>query len=178
MLKKAISVMLAVLSICFCLIPAYAGEPEDDVISVKLSSNVADYTEKDTDKFIEILSDNVVYSTRGDTAVSVYNYAGTVYDGAVKAGRTYYVSYSLDAADGFTLPEELNDSNLKIECGKGVNVYSKQIVSATKKDDEGIKVVYRGIYIQATVTVDGNIFQRIIGLISDLYIKARAWSLY
>jgi hypothetical protein len=178
MLKKIVSAVLAALIICLCMSPALAAEIKPDIISIKLSSDVNGYSENDFEKFIEIKSDNVVFSSRHNPPISVSDYAGTTYNGKVKSGRSYYISYYLDAAEGFTLPEKLDDSNISIECGKGADVFSKQIVTGTIKDDDGTSTTVKGIMIQAKVTVDGNLIQRIIGLISDLYLKARAWSLY
>ncbi len=174
MLRKAISVLLALCALCWCALPA-AAQRETGKIAVKLNSDIAGATRRDTDRLIELKTDNVVLSTRGDGPVYTADCAGTVEYGELKAGRTYDVYYCLTAADGYTLPETLKDGDVEIECGKGVSVISTQIESLN--DREG-NTIYRGIRIYAVVTADGSVFQRVIGYFYDLILKIKAWSLY
>ena len=177
MVKKSVSLILAVCSLCCLLLPAAADNT--GVISVKISSDIAGLTADDTEKLIEIKSPDVVYSEWGDGPVSFSDYAGTHYDGAAVAGRTYYIDYMLTAAEGFTLPDAFGEGDVEIECGKGVRIISSQIVTAKIRiEDSDDFTVFRGLKIYAAVTVDGNVFQRIIGYIYDTILKIRAWSLY
>ena len=176
MMKKAFSVLLALCAVCCCLLPAAAVEM--GTIKVKLNSDLAGLTEKDVVGFIEIKSDNVVSSQQDGGPVSVADYSGTPEFGALVAGRTYFIDYALVAADGYTLPDKVEDLDVEIECGKGVTVYHTPIVSGPYRDEDGVMREYKGFRIQAKVVVDGNAFQRIIGWIHDLILKIEAWSLY
>ena len=176
--KKTVSVFLAVCSVLCLLLPAAAVQ-DMGVISVKINSDIAGFTEDDTEKLIELKSANVVYSERGDGPVSISDYAGTPCDGAAVAGRTYYIDYMLTAADGFTLPAAVGEGDVEIECSKGVRVISSQIVTAKiRVGDSADFVEFRGLKIYAAVTVDSNAFQRVAGFIYDIILKIKAWSLY
>ena len=177
MIKKSLCVMLALCSLLCCIMPA-AAQSETGVISVKLRSDIAGVTAEETEKLIELKSDNVVYSYESGSPVSLHDYAGTVCFDAAVAGRKYSVDYLLEAADGFTLPDRLESGDIDIECGKGVRVITSDIVSAKKRTEAGDFYTFRGLRIIAEVTVDGNIFERIAGFFYDLYLKIRAWSLY
>jgi len=177
MLKKTISVLLILCALACCLIPAFA-ESDAGVISVRLKSDVAGCTYRDSGNFIEILSDNVILDPKRDAPVSVSNYAGTPERCPVEAGRSYDVNYELVAAEGYTLPAVLDDSNVKIEHGKNITVWSIQRVTANKRNEDGEWVRSEGLLIRATVVVDGNVFQRVFGYLYDVYLKIRAWSLY
>ena len=177
MLKKMGCLLLAGLIMCFCLLPAVAQD-EADVITLRLNSSIAGRTERDVEQLIEIKSGHVVYSTYRTSPVSVSDYAGTPDSGELKAGRTYTIRYQLSAAEGYELPEAVTAENVKIECGKGVTVYSVQITRGTYREGNGELVTHRGLLIHAGVVVDGNVFQRVIGWFHDLILKARAWSLY
>ena len=188
MIKKLVSVLLALCVLGGCLllpaaaqtIDAQSGDAQSEfgVISVKLNSDVAGYTENDIDKFIEIRSANVVSSQRDGGPVSVADYAGTHEFGALVAGRTYFIDYAMVAAEGCTLPDNVEDLDVAIECGKGVSVYHTAIVSGPYRDEDGVMREYKGFRIQAKVVVDGNAFQRVFGWIHDLILKIEAWSLY
>ena len=177
MLKKILCVLLSVLLMSLCLLPA-AAQNETGVIRVRLNSDVAGCTERDAEALIEILSGNVVYTTRRADPVSVVNYAGTPDSGELKAGRAYDLHYQLSAAEGYELPEAITADNMIIDCGKGVDVYSVQITGGSYRDENGELVPHRGLVIYASVVVDGNLFQRVFGWFYDLLLKARAWSLY
>lgn len=177
MLKKSISVLFAALILCLCLLPAVASN-DTGVISVKLNSNLAGKTTDDVEAFIEIKSGNVVSRAIYGKPVSASDYAGTPYFDALVAGRSFYIDYELLPADGFELPDKITDNNLKIECGKNVTVYSKQITESHTRNESGGFDVERSIRIEARVLVDGNAFQRIIGWFHDLILKISAWSLY
>ena len=176
MLKKIICMLLAISVVCFCMLPAAAKET--GVITLRLNSNIAGRTERDIEQLIEIKSENVIYSKYRTTPVAVSDYAGTPDSGKLQAGRSYDIRYQLSAAEGYELPEAVTADNVKIECGKGVNVYAVQITRGTYREENGELVTYRGLQIYASVVVDGNVFQRVIGWFHDLILKAKAWSLY
>lgn len=177
MLKKGIGILLAVLVLCFCMLPA-AAQSETGVITVRLNSDVAGCTARNVEQLIEIKSGNVVYSTDRSDPVSVSDYAGTPDNGALRAGRTYNIYYLLSAAEGYALPETVTEDNVKIECGKGVDVISVQITEGTYREESGALTTRRGLMIYAAVVVDGNVLQRVTGWLHDLILKIRAWSLY
>ena len=168
-----LSLLFAALSVSLCAASADVG-----VVSVKLNSDIAGKTSADVDSLIELKSGSVVLHAIHGEPVSASDYAGTPYYDAFVAGRTYYISYCLCPADGYELPDELTDENLMIECGKNVTVYSKAITESHTRNENGGFDVEKALRIQASVLVDGNVFQRIIGWINDLILKIRAWSLY
>lgn len=176
MLKKILCVLLSVLLVSLCLLPAAAQET--GVIRLRLNSDVAGCTERDVEALIEILSGNVVYTTRRTNPVSAADYGGTPDSGELKAGRSYDLHYQLSAAEGYELPEAITEDNVIIDCGKGVTVYAVQITGGSYREENGELVPHRGLQIYASVVVDGNVFQRVFGWIYDLILKARAWSLY
>ena len=178
MLKKTMSALLIVCLLSCCLLPAFAAQPTGE-IRLKLNSEVAGCLYLNSDCFIEILSDNVILDPERDAPVSVSDYAGTVNFCPLEAGRTYYVSYELVAADGYVLPEKLNEGDVKIECGKGVTVLSTQITRKSVRNDEGVIDSSRGLLIRSRIVVDSNHFwKRVFGYLYDIYLKIRAWSLY
>ena len=177
MIKKTLCVILALFSLLCCLTPASA-QREMGKISVKLRSDIAGVTEEETEKLIELKSDNVVFSYESGTPVSFYDYAGSVYNEPAVAGRKYGVDYLLEAAEGFTLPEKIEAGDLDIECDSGVRVISASIVSARKRDADGDFYTFTGLRITAEILADGNLFERIAGFFYDIYLKIRAWSLY
>ena len=178
MLKRTMSALLAVCLLCCCLLPAAAAKPTGR-IALKLNSDVAGCLYLNSDNFIEILSDNVILDPDRNAPVSVSDYAGTVNFCPLEAGRTYYVSYELVAADGYELPEKLNDGDVQIECGKGVTVLSTQITRKSVRGDDGVIDNAKGLLIRSKIVVDSNRFyKRVFGFLYDIYLKIRAWSLY
>ena len=176
-MKKTVSVILLICSLLVFVCNSSAAESVGD-ISVRINSDIAGMTERDTEKLIEIEKENVVYSTEGDGPVSIYDYAGTHTSEAVSAGRTYNIYYTLVAADGYVLPDFLAEGDIDYLCGRGVNVISSQIVTAKVNTDGVGPENFRGILIFAHVRVDGNFFQRAAGFIYDRLLKFRAWSIY
>lgn len=176
-MKKAISLLLAVFLLCLCAMPV-ASLDEVGVVSVKLNSNVAGLTKNDTEKLFEIKGGNVVYQPDNAGPVYICNYAGTSDSGKLVAGRTYTVYYSLVAAEGYELPDQINDGDVLIETEKGVRVIRTSITSGSVRGDDGILYKTKGLSIFAELKVDGNFFQRFIGRIHDIILKIKAWSLY
>ncbi len=177
MKKQNLSLLICLIVICTCLLPA-AGLQTCGTISVRLNSNIAGLTKRDVQQLFELHSDNVEYGLRGGDPVSVADYGGTEESGRLVAGRTYSVYYVLSAADGWVLPDQLTENSLDISCGKGVKVISKAIVTSPVRMEDGSFDVKRGVQIFAQVVVDGNVFQRVIGFLHDLILKVKAWSLY
>lgn len=181
MIKKFISILavLCLLSGCFSII-AFAGETAEEItkVSLKINSDIAGKTYEDTDALIEIRSDNVTLCKRHNQPIHISNFAETVEFGEVKAGRTYYMSYSLSPAEGYTLPEKAEEGFFEIETGSGVSIISANITGGRIRDENGELVENEGILIRAAVKVDGNLFQRIFGFIYDIYLKIKAWQLY
>ena len=179
MLKKTISVLLILCALSGCLLIPASAESDAGVISVRLKSDVAGCLYLNSDNFIEILSDNVILDPYRAAPVSVSDYAGTVDFCPLVAGRTYFVSYELVAADGFTLPEELTEDNIKIECDKGVTVLSTHITKKSIRNEDGTMETSQGLLIRSRLVVDSNHFyKRVFGFLYDVYLKIRAWSLY
>lgn len=177
MKKKVLSVLLSLLIVCACLLPALALQ-DCGTISVRLNSDIAGLTKNDVQKLIELRSGNVKYGIRTSEPVSFSDYGGSSENGKLVAGRTYTAHYYLTAADGYALPEQLTDSNLVIDCGKGVTVYNKAIVTSNVRLADGSFDEVKGIRIYAKIVVDGNFFQRMIGLFYDFYLKVKAFQLY
>ena len=177
MKKKVLSVLLSLLIVCSCLLPAVALK-ECGTISVRLNSNIAGLTKNDVQKLIELRSDNVKYGIRTSEPIGIANYAGSSENGKLVAGRSYTISYYLSAADGYVLPDQLSDSSLDISCGKGVSVISKSIVTSNIRLEDGSFDEVKGIRIFASVVVDGNFFQRLTGLFYDFFLKVKAFQLY
>ena len=174
--KKSICVLLVLILAFFAMLPAAAADCGK--IAVYLPSNIAGLTKRDAQKLIELKTDNVRYQTGNGGPILIADYGGTPEDGALVAGRTYDIYYSLTAAEGFELPEKLADGSLEITCGKGVSVISSQIVWAPIRLVDGSFMECRGLRIFARVVVDGNAFQRFLGMIHDWILKIKAWSLY
>ena len=175
-MKKTISVLLVCLfavSTILCM-PAHAATNE--VITLHLKSDLDGVKPDEYEKFADVNCDIVVFDTReGKEPVYASDFAGSMYTDALKAGRTYSVYYVFIPANGYELPEKLDENNLKIECDKGVTVYDCAITSDPSREQPEEQHAVR---IFAQVKVDGNIFQRIFGRLYDIYLKIRAWSLY
>ncbi len=178
-MKKRILSVLLLLCMVACAVRFNAGaHTPAERISLTLRSDVAGRTEADYTAFITVNSGGVRYSFHNEGPVFTADYAGTVTYAPLTAGRTYYVDYLLEAADGYTLPDTLGLNDLDISCGKGVTVYGASVVSARERISDGGFETFRGLRIQAKVLVDGSPFQRILGWFQDLILKIRAWSLY
>ena len=177
-MKRTFALMLALILLCGCLLLPVHAESSVGAVKLRLRSDVAGYACSDYSRFMEIVSGNVIYNTRSAGPVYASDYGGTSDHGKLVAGRTYYVSYVVQAADGYALPDKIDDVDLSFDCGKGVSVITSQIVVADVRTDDGTFVRYKGLRVYAKLVVDGNIFQRIAGYFTDLYLKIRAWSLY
>ncbi len=180
-MKRWICVWLALCILCCgsAMTTAAAAEPEKDVISLYLHSDVAGCTEKDADKLLEIRSPQVEYYNSSSCPVSIATASGGGEYAHMEAGRQYTITYTLVAADGYTLPETIDEVELAIECGKGVKVLSSRIAELyVRRDENGKDIRVRVLRILANVVVDSTVLQRIIGWFKDLYLKIRWWQLY
>ena len=134
-MKKLIAVMLAVCTLfSFFLLPA-AAQNEENAISLRLNSNIAGCTRADADKLIEILSGPVkyCYDEKG-YSIFIANCVGGMEGAHMDAGRTYVITYTLEASDGYVLPETLSDGDVSLDCAKGVSVISCGVVEQKNTD--------------------------------------------
>ena len=175
-MKKIITVLLAACMLIPC-IAAYGAQNEER-IAVKINSDISGLTEQDESLLIEIKSGGIVYAKRSGSAVSATDYANSIYNGEFKPGRKYYISYTLEPAEGTELPDRITADEIDIECSDNVEVYHVAIVSADIRKDDDTYTHYKALMIQAAVTVDSNFPQRLAGMIYDFFIKLRAWQLY
>ena len=179
-MKKTVSLLLAILLLLCCGLPA-AAQSENDVIALRLNSNVAGCTDADAERILEIRSGPVKYYEGNSCPISIANYAGETEYAHMDAGRTYTITYTLIAADGTVLPEELRDEDIVLDCGKGVSVVYCKIVELRNPNlnpAPGEPETTRVLRIMANVVVDGTPVQRLIGWLKDLILKIRAWSLF
>lgn len=178
-MKKMISLTLILCVLFGCLALPCAAQTETDVISLRLNSDIAGCTRMDVDRLIEIHSPQVMLDPYGESPIYITSYVGAGEYAPMEAGRTYGISYTLVAADGYTLPEEIADGDVIVDCGKGVDVLHCKIVEIRRPDsDQGVNVRTRALRVIASVVADSNVFQRIIGWIKDLILKISYWSLY
>ena len=178
-MKKLISLTLILCVLLGCLALPAAAQDETGPISLRLYSDIAGCTRMDVDRLIEIRSPQVTFDPYGESPIFITNYAGGSEYAHMDAGRNYVITYTLVAAEGYTLPEEIADGDVVFDCGKGVDVLSCKIVEIRRPDSaEGTNVRTRALRIIASVVVDGTAVQRVIGWIKDVILKIRAWSLY
>ena len=178
-MKKLISLTLILCVLLSCLALPAAAQDETGPISLRLNSDIAGCTRMDVDKLIEIRSPQVTFYPYGDSPIYITNYVGNGEYAHMDAGRTYGITYTLVAADGYTLPEEISDGDVIFDCGKGVDVVYCKVVEIQNPDSApGENVRTRALRIIANVVVDGTAFQRIIGWFKDVILKIRSWSLY
>ena len=178
-MKKLISLTLILCVLFGCLALPAAAQDENGPISLRLNSDIAGCTRMDVDKLIEIRSPQVTFYPYGDSPIYITNYAGGSEYAHMDAGRTYGITYTLVAADGYTLPEELADGYVVFDCGKGVDVVYCKVIEIRHPDAaprEDLRT--RALRIIADVVVDGTALQRVIGWFRDIILKIRAWSLY
>ena len=177
-MKKLISAALAACLLLTCLLLPAAAKTEEG-ISLRLNSDIAGCTRMDVDKLMEIRSPQVTWYPYGDSPIFITNYAGYGEYAHMDAGRTYGITYSLVAADGYTLPEEIAEGDVAFDCGKGVDVVYCKIVEVRRPDsDTEENPRTRVLRVIANVVVDGTAIQRVIGWFKDVILKIRSWSLY
>lgn len=181
-MRKLISVILAACALfCSMLVPVVA-QNEEKIISLRLNSRIAGCTRADADQLIEILSGPVkyCYDEKG-YSVFIANCVGGMEGAHMDAGRTYVITYTLEASDGYALPETLSDGDVLLDCAKGVSVISCGVVEQKNTDPDpapGEATTARVLRITAKVVVDGTSIQKVIGWLRDLLLKIRSWSLF
>lgn len=178
-MKKLLSLTLIVCVLLGSLLPLASAQTEaEEPIRLRLNSDVAGCTERDVEEIIEILSPQVAYYEANSCPVSIANYAGGSEYAHMEAGRSYAITYTLQAAEGYELPEEISEDDVVFECGKGVTVlYCKVVQMQIPNPDPHVDERVRVLRIIAKVVVDGNVMQRIIGWIRDIILKIRSWQL-
>lgn len=178
-MKKLISLTLILCVLLGCLALPAGAQQDAGPISLRLNSDIAGCTRMDVDKLIEIRSPQVTFYPYGDSPIFIANYAGGGEYAHMDAGRSYSITYTLVAADGYTLPDEISDGDVIFDCGKGVDVISCKIVEIRRPDTEaGENLRTKALRIIAVVVVDGTALQRVIGWFRDIILKIRSWSLY
>ncbi len=180
-MKKRLSLTLILCVLLGCLLPMASAAPTEaeSPIILRINSDVAGCTENDTEKIIEIRSPQVTYYNNGSTPISIDSYAGSGVHSPMEAGRNYAVHCTLQAAEGYTLPETLSDGDVVFDCGKGAKVVYCQIAEMhVPNPDPHVDERVRVLRIIADIVVDSNPLQRIIGWIRDVILKIRSWQLY
>lgn len=178
-MKKIVSVLLVVLLAALSLMPFSAAEGRKTAdVSVRLFSDLAGLDYRQPEKFAAPLSDGIEFNTfLGLDPVLVCDYAGNMYEGKIKAGRTYTVSVSFEAADGYELPSEISEKNVSVEKDGSIDMlYVSKTGGAYNID--GVMTPHEAVKITYMITVPSNAFQRLIGMLADLFLKIRSWSLY
>ena len=174
-MKKVLSIFLTVVILVLPFSFAAGAKEYDSVISITLNDDIAGFDYTAPERIAVITSDNVVFEADGDSsALQINDYAGNVYLDKLRPGRTYTFSYSITPADGFTIPDTLDDTNVNITCADGARVIYYAKAQGAYKDG---KPTY-SLLLYTQVTVKGTAFQRIIGRILDFILKIKAWSLY
>ncbi len=177
-MKKTIcAVLIMCVMLCGLVLPA-AAEQDDGVIRIKLNSDIAGCTKDDHSKLIEILSPQVTFYYDNSSPIHISNAAGASEEAHLDAGRSYYIIYTLDAAEGYSFPETLSDGDIEIECGKGVSLISYDIIKLSTGKTPDPSTFHPLLRVRATVVVDGSAIQRIIGWFRDLVLRIRSWQLY
>ena len=177
MFKKTLSVMLTLCAVLCMLLPAAAATPTGPV-SITVHSDIAGCTENDLQKLITVDSGEVVPWTHGGVPVTIAEYAGGSPQGGVEPGRTYYIYFTFEAAEGYELPETTAGGWLTVACDKGVELIRADVVNIAVSQGSARGGTLRGLRIYAKVVAQGTVFQRILGWIKDIIDKIRAWSLY
>ena len=180
-MKKLLCILLACCIFVSGTLLTSAESSQTDAIVLRLHSNVAGCTRADYEKLMEILSAQVQFRQweHKQYPVDIENAASFSAQEEMTAGRTYYVTYYLAAADGYQLPDTLGAEDVVLQCDKGVEVILCGIVDYYTSSATPLHgTTTRTLRIVAKVVVDGNIFQRIIGWLKDVILKIRSWQLY
>ena len=180
-MKKTVSAVLVVCLLLCCLHMPAAAQAEEQVIRLRINSDVAGCTEDDCARIAEILSPQVVYrftrSGRGPVLIAAA--AGGSPNGPIEAGRMYTLTCMFAAADGYALPDTLSEGDVVLECGKGITVISCEVVNMSLGlNDDGTAKTEKALRVYVKLIADGSVFRRMIGIIKDLIQRIRAWSLY
>ena len=167
------ALMAAFLSlVCFALTAGAAGEAAG---SIYIHSDIADLTADDREMLLTVEGLPLAFCETGAPAVLIADAAGTQTMEKIVAGRTYTIYFTLTPVGGSVLPEKVDGSTFAISCGKGASLVSVGKVrfpqAQGQENAEGVQIV-------AQVRADGNLWERLVGKLIDLWLKVRAWSLY
>lgn len=169
-MKKALCIFLTVICLLsVCIMPASAQNKEAK-ISVTINTDISGLDCYDYKEFAVINNDAIRFRDYENGFLQVNDYSGDVYFGKLKPGRKYNIDFSFSPKDGYTLPDEMNESNTEIICSENCDVYWYGITVG--RDCEHFAEIH------AEITVDGNFFQMLFGRIADWWIKIKAWSPY
>lgn len=159
-MKKSISILLVFLCLLTALaLPCFALD-----VDIRIRSDVQGLTYEQPEQMVDVSAGLVRQN------IQINDYAGNVYLGAMKPGRTYYIQHSFAPENGFTLPEQLDESNTVILCDKGTSVYWYGITTGANNTH------YAAFHTK--VTVQGTPWQMFWGRIVDLWNKMLAWAPY
>lgn len=165
-MKKLISILLVVCCMAALLSTAALGADSVGDIVLEFRTNVAGMTVQDYEKYIFVNSGNVYLNPSN---FQINDYVGNVCLGKMQAGRTYTLTCTFYAEDGYEFPADFSAKDVQIICPSGCKVYSCQVA-------QGANGPVLSVYAQ--IRVDGSILQRISGGLADRFSKLRAWSPY
>ena len=174
-MKKAIAIILSLLVLISASVVCVGAQAKDEKISIEFRSDISGLDYKDKDKLAIIHSDNIAFNSIDRfSPLQINDYVGDVYLDKLKPGRTYTFSYSFEAKDGYTIPENPGEDDVEFICGKGCKVWWYHRSQGT--DDNGCTCYFFDVYTE--VTVDGNFFQLLFGRLTDSIRKLLSWSPY
>lgn len=165
-MKKLVSILLVICCMAALLSTAALGADSVGDIVLEFRTNVAGMTVQDYDKYIFVNSGNVYLNPSN---FQINDYAGNVCLGKMQAGRTYTLTCTFYAEDGYEFPADFSAKDVQIICPSGCKVYSCQLAQGAN----GLV-----LSVHAQIRVDGNLLQRISGGLADRVSKLRAWSPY
>ena len=167
-MKKLLSLILALVLAASVLAFSVSAKEIENIV-IEFSSDVSGLTYEDYDRIAVIKSDGLVCKN-----LQINDYVGNVYLEEMKPGRTYTYSYTFTAAEGYALPETVDESNVTFLCDDSCTVWWYGKTVGPRVDG----VTQYSFSVSAEVTVDGNLFQRIFGRIADFFRKLLSWSPY
>lgn len=163
-MKKICSFFLAFIIVFMISAVCFAENPA--VISASFNSNLEGVNYTNVDKLVNLENGTLTISVDD---ILLCDNAQNLYFEAMKPGRTYYINYEFRTEDSTEFSEESDGTDFDFSCEGNTEI----IYACYAESNEGITLL-----VTEKVIVDGNIFQRIIGAVSDWILKLRAWSLY
>lgn len=167
-MKKTLCLIFVLIFAFSALSVTSFAEDKTANLAAVFNSDIAGMTEADYEKMADLSVGNLVFHEEG---VFICDYSNQANEGAIVAGRTYFIYYYFDTADGYEFPEDIG-SNLNFTCEGNTEVVSYSLING------GVPVGGEFLTICVEVKVDGNIFQKIIGFFTDMILKLKLWSLY
>lgn len=170
-MKKIISCTLILVILLLSSITVFAAVEKDAVIKAAFNSDVNGKTIANIED-LAYLADSDLRFHRDENGERSFICDSTnqLYSGAMKAGRTYYIHYEFETAEGTVFPENLDTAERSFSCDDGCSIVNCYYVRSLS--DENVNY----LYVCEKVTVKGNAIQRILGIFADLILKIRAWS--